>query len=152
MYVSMDVIYPWTVNREMGFPRSACRGSLSGARLTPARGTSAALLSFVLTYGECMNAGESPATAVYKRFTLLLDVLTRKHEDTANQPISAFGFCSLPFNINKMCYKKIQSKDNWEWTFRFLFLEQPVILYSAFSNTPLYHTNKKMFWNKMYFN
>lgn len=80
MYASTDVIYHWTVNHEMGFPRSACRGSLLGVHLTPARGTSVALPSFVLTYGECMNAGESPVTAASDRFTLTWDIIT--HFDT----------------------------------------------------------------------
>lgn len=77
MFASTDVIYHWTVSHEMGFPRSARRDSLLGVHLTPARGTSVALPSFVLTCGECMNAGEPPVSAASNRFTpTSLQILT----------------------------------------------------------------------------
>lgn len=59
----MDGICPWTLNHEMGFPKSACRASLLDVHLTPAKGTSVAPPSFALTYGECMNAGRSAVNA-----------------------------------------------------------------------------------------
>lgn len=73
-YASTDAICRWTVSHEMGFPRSACRASSPGVHLTPAKGTSAAPPSSVLTYGECMNAGMAAVTAASSRFTRTCDM------------------------------------------------------------------------------
>lgn len=111
MFASTDVIYHWTVNHEMGFPRSAHRDSLLGVHLTPARGTSVALPSFVLTCGECMNAGESPVPAASSRFTPTWNIITHFATWHANTTMEtnpsvplAGGHC---FNTIKTCFKRM---------------------------------------------
>lgn len=82
MCASMVATCHWTVSREKGFPRSACKASPLGAHQIPARGTNVAPPLPVLTYGECTNAGTNKipiSTKWYYTVTTILIVLTQRH-------------------------------------------------------------------------
>lgn len=93
MHVWMVATCHWTASHEKGSPRSAYKASPLDAHLTPAKETSVAPPSHVLTCGGCTNAGthtnlstpnitaqSSTLTLCSSTFTLV--ILTKMHEDT----------------------------------------------------------------------